>query len=91
MAKPSLINVAFLLGWAVSASAQPTSPSTTATPNSGAGIQGMPGNKSGPAVRPSTSSNGSAGPNATTPQEAARLPGAPGTKSGPTVKPPGEK
>jgi hypothetical protein len=55
--------------------------------NSGAGIPGQPGNKSGPAAR-------SSGPAATNEdnrfaqqQDAAKIPGKPGGKSGPAVKP----
>ena len=62
---------------------QPTSP------NSGAGIPGQPGGKSGPAVKPSTATTGSGaesggGRN----QDAAKVPGLPGSKSGPAVKSP---
>jgi hypothetical protein len=62
---------------------QPTSP------NSGAGIAGQPGGKSGPAVKPSTATTGSGvesggGRN----QDAAKVPGLPGSKSGPAVKSP---
>ncbi len=57
--------------------------------NSGAGIPGKPGGKSGPAVRPPNTATGSAvtsdeGRN----QDAAKVPGLPGSKSGPAVKPP---
>lgn len=89
MSKLSLIVAAALAFWSLSASAQ--SPSTAPTSNSGAGVQGMPGNKSGPSVRPNTSPNAPTGQSATTPQDAARLPGAPGSKSGPAVKPESEK
>ena len=62
---------------------QPTSP------NSGAGVPGQPGGKSGPAVKPSTATTGSGaesggGRN----QEATKVPGLPGSKSGPAVKSP---
>ena len=62
---------------------QPTSP------NSGAGISGQPGGKSGPAVKPSDATTGSGvdsgqGRN----QDAAKVPGLPGSKSGPAVKSP---
>ena len=58
-------------------------------PNSGAGIPGKPGSKSGPAVRPPSATTGSTvnsdeGRN----QDAAKVPGLPGSKSGPAVKPP---
>jgi len=62
---------------------QPTSP------NSGAGIPGQPGSKSGPAVKPPSATTGPGvdsgeGRN----QDAAKVPGLPGNKSGPAVKPP---
>ena len=91
MTKLSLINVGVLVVWALSASAQSTGPSTPATPNSGAGVQGMPGNKSGPTVRPRTSSNTAPGQGGTTQQDASKVPGAPGGKSGPTAKPDSQK
>jgi hypothetical protein len=56
--------------------------------NSGAGIAGQPGNKSGP------SANSSAAPASTSPaqapsgQDAAKVPGLPGSKSGPAVRSP---
>jgi hypothetical protein len=91
MAKLSLINAAVLAMWVVSASAQSTGPSAPATPNSGAGVQGMPGNKSGPTVRPNTPGNPTAGQSGTTTQDASKVPGAPGGKSGPTAKPDSQK
>jgi hypothetical protein len=63
------------------------------SPNSGAGIQGQPGNKSGPAAKESTT--GAAAPtgsdrggNPANAPEAAKVPGLPGGKSGPTVRSP---
>ena len=58
---------------------------TTGTPNSGAGVHGMPGNKSGPAVKPQTP----AGEQSTTSgnKDASKVPGLPGNKSGPAQKP----
>jgi uncharacterized protein involved in exopolysaccharide biosynthesis len=57
---------------------------TTETPNSGAGVQGMPGNKSGPAVKPQTpAGEQSSGVS----QDQSKVPGLPGNKSGPAQKP----
>jgi hypothetical protein len=73
------------------ASAQTTSGSTGSTnaPNPGAGVQGMPGSKSGPAVRSGSSTSnqqtGSAG------QDASKIQGMPGNKSGPAAKSPSPK
>ena len=58
--------------------------------NSGAGIPGQPGSKSGPAARPSGemaaqgTDNGNA---AVRQQDSAGIPGKPGSKSGPSAKP----
>jgi hypothetical protein len=73
---------------ALSQNAQSTQPQPT-SPNSGAGIPGQPGNKSGPAVKPPSATTGSGvdagvGRN----QDAAKVPGLPGSKSGPAVRPP---
>jgi hypothetical protein len=58
---------------------QPTSP------NSGAGIIGQPGSKSGPAAK---SPNATTGSGESRNPDAAKVPGLPGSKSGPAVKPP---
>jgi hypothetical protein len=63
------------------------------TPNSGAGIPGQPGNKSGPPARRSgtigsgvdSSSDVNGGMQT---QDASKIPGKPGSKSGPAVKSP---
>lgn len=52
-------------------------------PNSGAGVQGMPGNKSGPAAKPQAPAGGSSGVS----QDQSKVPGLPGNKSGPAQKP----
>jgi hypothetical protein len=57
---------------------------TTGTPNSGAGVQGVPGNKSGPAVNGKNSGNQSSG----TTQDTSKIPGMPGNKSGPPAQKP---
>jgi hypothetical protein len=57
---------------------------TTGAPNSGAGVKGMPGNKSGPAANGKDSSSQSTG----TTQDTSKIPGMPGNKSGqPAQKP----
>ena len=73
---------------ALSQNAQSTQQQPT-SPNSGAGIPGQPGSKSGPAVKPPSATTGSGvdsseGRN----QDAAKVPGLPGSKSGPVVKSP---
>ena len=52
--------------------------------NSGAGIPGQPGSKSGPAARPQGTDNGNT---AVRQQDSAGIPGKPGSKSGPSAKP----
>jgi hypothetical protein len=77
-------------------SANPSGPAQVTTPsgqNSGAGISGQPGNKSGPAAKPGSATTGSAGSqagqNATTrQQDPAKIPGLPGGKSGRATSPP---
>lgn len=64
--------------------------------NSGAGIAGKPGSKSGPAVRPPGGTTGQGlnaneGRNESTGnQDAAKVPGLPGGKSGPATRPPSD-
>jgi hypothetical protein len=57
---------------------------STGAPNSGAGVKGMPGNKSGPAANEKNSGNQSSG----TAQDASKIPGMPGNKSGPPAQKP---
>jgi hypothetical protein len=60
------------------------------TPNSGAGVPGHPGNKSGPAAkRPGTT--GSDVNSGTSTQDTSKIPGKPGGKSGPAAKSPSTK
>jgi|SRR5262245_8787735 len=75
------------------ATAQKTSPDASSTqsvqptsPNSGAGIPGQPGNKSGPAAKKpeTTGSDASSKPS----QDVSKIPGKPGSKSGPADKSP---
>jgi hypothetical protein len=76
----------------VTAMGQTTSPNsqdrvTPTSPNSGAGIQGQPGNKSGPAAkRPGTT--GSDVNSGTSTQDTSKIPGKPGGKSGPPARSP---
>jgi hypothetical protein len=60
-------------------------------PNSGAGISGQPGNKSGPAARSSGEAAAQSNDNNATvrQQDSAGIPGKPGSKSGPSAKPSG--
>lgn len=63
-------------------------------PNSGAGIPGKPGSKSGPAMRPPSATTGSgANPDnqRSGNQDAAKVPGLPGSKSGPAASSPASK
>jgi hypothetical protein len=54
---------------------------TTGTPNSGAGVQGMPGNKSGPATKNSgDQSSGTTQSSGT--QDTSKIPGMPGKNRG---------
>ena len=66
-----------------------TAPSTQ---NSGAGIAGKPGSKSGPAAKPGTIGSGLSSSNQGNPavqqQDPAKIPGLPGNKSGPPEKQP---
>jgi hypothetical protein len=88
----------FALALAVSAStalAQTQKPDVSSAPsaqNSGAGIAGQPGNKSGPAVKPSRGTIGSTAPNQHDPrvqqQDPSNIKGVPGNKSGPSEKQP---
>ena len=63
---------------------QPTSP------NSGAGVTGQPGSKSGPAAKSPSATTGS-GAGESRNQDAAKVPGLPGSKSGPAVSAPTPK
>jgi hypothetical protein len=56
---------------------------TTGTPNSGAGVQGMPGNKSGPAVKKNQNEQSTG-----VTQDQSKVPGLPGNKSGPAPEKP---
>jgi hypothetical protein len=59
--------------------------------NSGAGIPGKPGSKSGPAAKSSSETTGSDMSDqnrAVRQQDSSKIPGQPGNKSGPAVRPP---
>jgi hypothetical protein len=58
---------------------------TTGTPNSGAGVQGLPGNKSGPAAKPEQNPTGQT---SGVSQDQSKVPGLPGNKSGPAPEKP---
>jgi hypothetical protein len=92
-----LIGAAALALVTLPASAQSTAPSeggqvtAPSGQNSGPGIPGKPGSKSGPAVKPSgetTGSDMSDHNRAVRQQDSSKIPGQPGNKSGPAVTPP---
>jgi hypothetical protein len=60
---------------------------TPTQPNSGAGIPGQPGGKSGPAAKSTTSDDQR---NSAT-QDTSKIQGKPGSKSGPAVSPPSKQ
>ena len=65
--------------------AGPALAQTTTAPNSGAGVHGLQGNKSGPAVKPGEH-------NPTVPgQDQSKVPGLPGNKSGPAAQKPNQQ
>lgn len=75
------------IGQTTSPNSQDRQSVTPTSPNSGAGVQGQPGNKSGPAAkRPGTT--GSDVNDSTSTQDASKIPGKPGGKSGPPARSP---
>jgi hypothetical protein len=83
MSKVSRLTAVLLLGTLVGGPA--AFAQTTGTPNSGAGMQGLPGNKSGPAVKPGQNQDEqSTGVS----QDQSKVPGLPGNKSGPPQRSP---
>ncbi len=74
MNKIATLAAVLLIGTAVAGPAALAQ--TAGTPNSGAGVPGLPGNKSGPAVKPGEQSTGLS-------QDQSKVPGLPGSKSGP--------
>jgi hypothetical protein len=74
MNKIATLTAVILIGTVVGGSAALAQ--TTTAPNSGAGVPGLPGNKSGPAVRPGEQSN--------VRPDQSKVPGLPGSKSGPS-------
>jgi hypothetical protein len=90
MRKIMLLAATAVMLAAPAAFAQTTNQTTTgqaprgAKPNSGAGVPGLPGGKSGPAVTPS----GTAQPEPRTSPDQSGVQGLPGTKSGPAVQSP---
>src|SRR5689334_17701703 len=63
---------------------------TPTSPNSGAGVPGHPGNKSGPAAKRS-GTTGSDVNSGTSTQDTSKIPGKPGSKSGPAERSPSTK
>jgi hypothetical protein len=86
----ALVSVA----WVPAAIAQHKESDVSTVPsaqNSGVGIAGHPGGKSGPAAKPGTvgsSSSSNQGNPAVQQQDSAKIPGMPGNKSGPPEKQP---
>jgi EF hand len=77
MNKIAMLAATLLVGTVVGAPAALAQ--TTIAPNSGAGVPGLPGNKSGPAVKPGEQSN--------VRPDQSNVPGLPGSKSGPALQP----
>jgi EF hand domain-containing protein len=73
MNKIHMLAAALLVGTVIGAPAALAQ--TTTAPNSGAGVPGLPGNKSGPAMRPGEQSN--------VRPDQSKVPGLAGSKSGP--------
>jgi EF hand len=73
MNKIAMLAAALLVGTVIGAPAALAQ--TTTAPNSGAGVPGLPGNKSGPAIKP--------GEQSTVRPDQSNVPGLPGSKSGP--------
>ncbi len=96
------IAVTFFAVYGLPTGAQTTSPSTGAqnqsvqdnAPGTGGtsrpGVPGLPGSKSGPAVR-SQGSDPSSGDSTTTHQDPSGVRGLPGSKAGPAVNPPAKR
>jgi EF hand domain-containing protein len=78
MKKIATLGAVLLIGTVVG---EPAAFAQNATaPNSGAGVPGLPGNKSGPTMQP--------GEQSTVRPDQSNVPGLPGNKSGPTLQPP---
>ncbi|HWG78833.1 MAG TPA: hypothetical protein VN681_03610 [Stellaceae bacterium] len=92
----AVVVVTALPAWAQTSPAKkPAEITTPSAQDSGAGIAGKPGNKSGPAVQPPGSGTSTPGTTVNEPQnpetrdqDASKIKGLPGNKSGPAVKPP---
>src|SRR6516225_6783261 len=78
MNKITTVAAVLLIGTVVGAPAALAQ--TTTAPNSGAGLPGLPGNKSGPPARPGDQFN--------IRLDQSNVPGLPGNKSGPALQPP---
>jgi hypothetical protein len=81
MKKVHALAAALLIGTVVTGPAALAQ--TTGTPNSGAGVPGMSGNKSGPAVKPQ---NPATEQSSGVSQDQSKVPGLPGNKSGPAAQ-----
>jgi len=86
---PVTLVIAMLPAVAIAQTTNPNSQGTQsvqpASPNSGAGIPGQPGNKSGPPVKKPETMGSDAN---RTPADSSNIPGKPGSKSGPAVRSP---
>jgi hypothetical protein len=82
----SVVLVAILVGPSAFAQSSSQDNAGQIPNNSGAGVPGLPGNKSGPAHRPDGMTQDAHTPG-TSPDQS-NVPGLPGTKSGPAVQPP---
>jgi hypothetical protein len=87
---PVALVIAMLPAVAMAQKTTPDSPGTKSiqpvTPNSGAGIPGQPGNKSGPAAKKPETTGSEA--NSKPSDDVSKIPGKPGSKSGPAIRSP---
>jgi hypothetical protein len=91
----STVAIALILSGPAALAQTTTTPNAATAPssqNSGTGIPGQPGNKSGPAAKPDDTVGASSGVNSTVQQQdTSKIKGLPGSKSGPAVKKPDQK
>jgi len=81
------IALASFMPAAFAQNSQPNTP-TANPPSSGAGVSGLPGGKSGPAVKSGTVGSSSTEDSTVRQQDATKVQGLPGNKSGPAEKQP---
>jgi hypothetical protein len=85
MTIPLVVLVAVLVGPSAFAQSPSQDNAGQRPNNSGAGVPGLPGNKSGPTHRPNGMNQDA---HTGTSPDQSNVPGLPGTKSGPAVQPP---